>query len=338
MGRDEPMIPDAAPRGETRDRGGDPVSAARGLFVAAAAAHFPPVADGLPSPASLGARRGLGEGSSHAGHGGPGARRSRSFALRSHHPPPDRQDGGSKGALKSYDQGRPWPRRGRVSAPNGKKIHGRKRHILTDTDGRLFAVEVNAADIQDPDGAKGVLKRSRRSFPFVQTVFAGGGYAGRLVKWARNKTHVSLEIVRRMPWMKGFVVIRRRWIVERSFAWIMKCRRLARDYEQLAPVVETLITIAAAATRVRRWPWPFLNALSAKIDYLSWCLWRRRSQSPAMNWSPDWNDVQIHRSGRRSTHIERINNQQGLTMTEFIRGKWLTAASSLRTAIPSAPL
>jgi len=91
-------------------------------------------------------------------------------------------------------------------------------------------------------------------------------YAGRLVSWARDKTSVTLEIVRRMPRMKGFVVIRRPlswfackplpgsgWVVVRTFAWIMKCRRLARGYEQLPGVVETLITIAAAATHLRRW-------------------------------------------------------------------------------------
>jgi transposase len=98
-----------------------------------------------------------------------------------------------------------------------------------------------------------VLKRSRRSFPFVQTVFADGAYAGRLVAWARGKPNVTLEIVRRMPWMKGFVVICRRWVVERTDPWIMKCRRLARDCEQLLSVVETLITIAASATPLRRW-------------------------------------------------------------------------------------
>jgi transposase len=118
----------------------------------------------------------------------------------------------------------------------------------------LLAVEVHGADVQDRDGAKGVLKRSRRRFPFVERVFADGGYAGKLVSWARDKTHVVLEIVRRMPWMKGFVVLRRRWVVERTFAWIMKCRRLVRDYEQLTRVAETLITIAAAVTLLRRWP------------------------------------------------------------------------------------
>lgn len=96
-----------------------------------------------------------------------------------------------------------------------------------------------------------MLKRSRR-FPFVERVFADGDHAGKLVSWAKDKTRVVLEIVRRMPWMKGFVVIRRRWVVERTFAWIMKRRRLARDCEQLARTSGTLITIAAIATLVRR--------------------------------------------------------------------------------------
>ena len=78
-------------------------------------------------------------------------------------------------------------------------------------------------------------------------------FAGKLVSWASDKTHVVLEIVRRRPWMKGVVVLRRRWVVERTFAWIMKCRRLVRDYEHLTRVAETLITIPAAATLLRPW-------------------------------------------------------------------------------------
>jgi len=134
----------------------------------------------------------------------------------------------------------------------GERIHDRKRHIMTDTDGRLLAVEVHAADVQDRDGAKGVLKLSRRAFPFVERVFADGGYAGRLVSWAKDNAHIALDIVRRTPGKRGFVVIRRRWVVERAFAWIMKCRRLVRDYEQLTRVAEALVTVAAIATLVRR--------------------------------------------------------------------------------------
>jgi transposase len=125
---------------------------------------------------------------------------------------------------------------------------------LTDTDGRLLRVEVHGADVQDRDGAKDLLQRSRSLYPFVERVFADGGYAGKLVVWAKDKTNLVLEIVRRMPWAEGFVVIKRRWVVERTFAWIMKCRRLVRDYEQLPAVAETLIVIAASATLLRRWP------------------------------------------------------------------------------------
>lgn len=99
-----------------------------------------------------------------------------------------------------------------------------------------------------------VLKASRARYPFVERAFADGGYAGRLVSWAKDKTHISLEIVRRRPDAEGFEVLRRRWVVERSFAWIIKSRRLVRDFEQLTEVAETLIAIAATATLIRRWP------------------------------------------------------------------------------------
>jgi transposase len=113
---------------------------------------------------------------------------------------------------------------------------------------------VHGADIQDRDGAKGVLKRSRARFPFVEIAYVDGGYAGRLVRWAKERTHIALEVVKREASQAGFAVIRRRWVVERTFAWIVKNRRFVRDYEQLTAVAETLITIAASATLIRRWP------------------------------------------------------------------------------------
>ena len=113
---------------------------------------------------------------------------------------------------------------------------------------------MHGADIQDRDGAKGVLKRSRARFPFVERAYVDGGYAGRLVRWAERQTHMILEVVKRSVGQTGFAVIRRRWVVERTFAWIIKNRRLVRDYEQLTAVAETLITIAATATLIRRWP------------------------------------------------------------------------------------
>ncbi len=151
-----------------------------------------------------------------------------------------RSHGGSKRGSKGYDA--------------GKKVKGRKRHILTDTDGRLLAIEVHGADIQDRDGAKAVLKRSRVRFPFIERAYGDGGYAGRLVRWAERQAHIILEVVKRSTEQMGFAVIRRRWVVERTFAWIVKNRRFVRDYEQLTAVAETLITIAASATLIRRWP------------------------------------------------------------------------------------
>jgi transposase len=99
-----------------------------------------------------------------------------------------------------------------------------------------------------------VLKASRARYPFVERAFADAGYSGGLVRWAEKKAHIAVEIVKRNPAAKGFEVLRRRWVVERTFAWIVKNRRFVRDYEQLTEVAETLITIAATATLIRRWP------------------------------------------------------------------------------------
>lgn len=120
----------------------------------------------------------------------------------------------------------------------------------------MLAVRVHGGDVQDRDGGKLPLKLSRGRYPFITRVFADGGYAGRLVKWASDKTHITLEIIRRGAHAKGFEVLPRRWVVERTFAWIFKNRRLVRDYEQLTEVAETLITIAASATLIRRWTEP----------------------------------------------------------------------------------
>ena len=99
----------------------------------------------------------------------------------------------------------------------------------------------------------GVLTSSRARFPFVERAYVDGGYAGRLVRWAKEKAHIVLEVVKRSPDQTGFAVIRRRGVVEWSFAWTVKNRRLVRDYEQLTAMAETLITIAASATLIRRW-------------------------------------------------------------------------------------
>ena len=113
-------------------------------------------------------------------------------------------------------------------------------------------MHVHGADIQDRDGGKSVLKRSRARYPFVQRAYADGGYAGRLVAWANDKTNIVLEIVRRNATAKGFEVLPRRWVVERTFAWLGRYRRLSKDDEGCPESSEALILIAMIHLMVRR--------------------------------------------------------------------------------------
>ncbi|MGI4797932.1 MAG: transposase [Janthinobacterium lividum] len=111
---------------------------------------------------------------------------------------------------------------------------------------------VRGADTQDPDEAKVVLKRSRARHPFVKHVFADGGYAARLIDWAKKKTNIALQIIQRNASTKGFEILSRRRVVETTFAWIITNRRFVRDYEQLTTLGETLIIIAATVIPIRR--------------------------------------------------------------------------------------
>lgn len=115
----------------------------------------------------------------------------------------------------------------------GKKIKGRKRHILTDTEGFLVAAIVHGADIQDRDGAPAVLAEARYRFPWLRHIFADAGYAGDKLRTALLKMGKwTFEIIRRSDKAKGFEVLPRRWVVERTFAWLGRSRRLAKDWEQ----------------------------------------------------------------------------------------------------------
>lgn len=114
----------------------------------------------------------------------------------------------------------------------GKKIKGRKRHIVTDTEGNLVGLVIHEADVQDRDGAFLVLRSIRHLYPWLRHVFADGGYAGEKLRDAlRRIGEWSVEIVKRADDACGFVVVRRRWVVERTFAWLGRCRRLAKDFE-----------------------------------------------------------------------------------------------------------
>ena len=111
----------------------------------------------------------------------------------------------------------------------GKKVKGRKRHILTDTGGLLVAVVVHGAEIQDRDGAPAVFAAIPRHFPRLRHVFADGAYAGPKLEGALKRIGRSLEIVHRPAGVKGFQLLPRRWVVERTLAWLNRNRRLAKD-------------------------------------------------------------------------------------------------------------
>jgi transposase len=133
-----------------------------------------------------------------------------------------------------------------------KKINGRKRHVVVDTMGLLLAVLITSAAVQDRHGARRVLDRLRFTTPSVALVWADGGYAGQLVTWARRLLRVSVEIVRKPLGIKTFQVLPRRWVVERTFAWIVKCRRLDHDYERLPEHSEAMIKWAMIGLMTRR--------------------------------------------------------------------------------------
>ncbi|HKF10954.1 MAG TPA: IS5 family transposase [Xanthobacteraceae bacterium] len=135
----------------------------------------------------------------------------------------------------------------------GKKVTGRKRHILVDTLGLLLSVAVHPANLQDRDGARLVLDRqTRRLFPFIERIFADAGYQGPKTAAAITATGKwKLEIVKRdQP--HRFVVLPKRWIVERTFAWISRHRRLVRDFERYARSGAAFIRLAMIRIMLRR--------------------------------------------------------------------------------------
>ncbi len=135
----------------------------------------------------------------------------------------------------------------------GKKINGRKRHIVTDTLGLLIGVRVHGAGIQDRDGAPDVLGSIRHGFPWLRHVFADGAYAGPKLRAALARIgDWTVEIIKRSDTAKGFEVLPRRWVVERTFAWLGRCRRLAKDWEKTIASAEAWLLIAHIRLVTRR--------------------------------------------------------------------------------------
>jgi transposase len=147
----------------------------------------------------------------------------------------------------------------------GKKINGRKRHIITDTVGHLVAAKVHTADIQDRDGAPGLLAAVRYLFPWLRHVFADGGYAGeKLATALAGAGQWQIEIVKRSDRASGFYVLPRRWVVERTFAWLNRNRRLAKDFEMTVASSEAWLYLASVQLLARRLARPTANGVSAQ--------------------------------------------------------------------------
>lgn len=131
----------------------------------------------------------------------------------------------------------------------GKKIKGRKRHAMVDTDGRALVLQTHPADIQDRDGAVPLLKASRTSFPFVETAFADTAYGAHRV---RQATCIAIEVAKKIADQIGFHVLPRRWVVERTFAWISRNRRLAKDFEGTIASAQAFLYAASVMLLTRR--------------------------------------------------------------------------------------
>ncbi|MFC3517700.1 IS5 family transposase, partial [Amycolatopsis halotolerans] len=130
----------------------------------------------------------------------------------------------------------------------GKRVRGRKRHVLVDTLGLLMGVAVSSASVQDRPGARRILAGIRRVFPRLGLVWVDGGYVNSkdatLVDWARENEDIEIVAVPRNADVKGFQVLPRRWVVERTFGWLTRCRRLTRDYERKTAHAEAMIQFA----------------------------------------------------------------------------------------------
>lgn len=135
----------------------------------------------------------------------------------------------------------------------GKKIKGRKRHIVTDTQGNLLSAIVHPVNVQDRDGAPAVVTLACASYPTIAHLFADGGYAGEKLEHALRKIDgPTIEIVKRPDDAKGFVIVARRWVVERTLAWLNRCRRLAKDWEASATSAEAWLLVASTRQLLRR--------------------------------------------------------------------------------------
>jgi putative transposase len=133
-----------------------------------------------------------------------------------------------------------------------KRVKERKRHVVVDTDGRLLMVNLTLADLQDAEGAQEIIRAIRKRWPSLKHLFADGAYdRGKLMSAGAYRDFV-IEVVRKLEGQEGFQVLPRRWVVERSFGWMMRWRRLVRDYEQRCDVSQAMIFVSMGSLLLRR--------------------------------------------------------------------------------------
>lgn len=130
-----------------------------------------------------------------------------------------------------------------------KKVKG---HVAVDTDGRLLMVNLTAADVQNAAGAEQIIKTVRQQWPWLRHLFADGAYQRGKLMSAAAYWDFTIEVIHKLTGQQGFQVLPRRWVVERTFGWIVRWRRLVRDYERLCDVSETMIYLSMGALLLRR--------------------------------------------------------------------------------------
>jgi putative transposase len=143
----------------------------------------------------------------------------------------------------------------KIGFDGGKLVKGRKRNLITDTIGLVVLAKVTAANVQDVHAGKQILielQKRTKLITRLQKIFADGGYRGELVNWVKNELHVDMEIVLKLADQKGFQVLPKRWVIERTNAWVSRNRRMARDYERLTETSESFIYILMIRLGLRR--------------------------------------------------------------------------------------
>jgi putative transposase len=142
-----------------------------------------------------------------------------------------------------------------IGFDGGKLVKGRKRNLITDTIGLVVLAKVTAANVQDVHAGKQILVELKKRTALIsrlRKIFADGGYRGELLKWVKDELQAEMEIVLKLGEQKGFQVLPKRWVIERTNAWVTRNRRMARDYERLAQSSEAFIYILMIRLGLRR--------------------------------------------------------------------------------------